>query len=62
MNSSFHMECNDCMDALYDESGELVRHTTQRGVNMAAYSRGWFVSPAEEDVHFCPSCRIGVGV
>jgi hypothetical protein len=61
INTRYSMECDDCMVPLIDdETGDHITHPTVRGVNMAAYSRGWFVSPSDNEDHisFCPSCRV----
>lgn len=59
MHQSFWLECSDCMEPFLDEqTGEVMRSPSERGLNMAAYSRGWYTSPVEDDFHLCPSCRI----
>jgi hypothetical protein len=63
IHQSFWVECSDCMEPLLDEqTGEVIRSPSMRGVNMAAYSRGWFTSQIDEDTHFCPNCRLEAGI
>lgn len=61
---SYSMECDSCDAVLLDTDGKILRATSVRTLNMAAYSRGWFVTPSDHSDHvdFCPPCRIEEGL
>lgn len=55
---SYWMECDDCGDVLFDQSNQDILYApSQRSLNMAAYSRGWFVSAVDDNEALCPDCR-----
>lgn len=63
IHDSFWMECDDCGDLLLDEKlGQVLYAPTQRNIHMAAYSRGWSVSPVHVGQHLCPDCRKEAGL
>lgn len=64
INHSYSMECDSCDTVLRDTDGKVLRASSVRSLNMAAYSRGWWVSPSDHDDHigFCPPCRVEEGL